>query len=61
MRIPKMIENGMVDYCEPEDRPVFCPECGEECSFIYVKDGDVIGCDNCVEEMSSDTWRDEHD
>ena len=52
-----MIENGMVVYDEPAyDAPV-CPVCGEECEWIYKKDGEVLGCDNCVEQISSDTWQ----
>ena len=31
MRIPKMVENGMLDYREPEVKVYLCPECGQEC------------------------------
>lgn len=31
-----------------------CPVCGENCRWIYKKDGEVIGCDECVEEC--DAW-----
>lgn len=55
MRIPKMIENGMLDYTEPERKPYFCPECGLECETIYqLRDGTICGCDNCVEAL--DAW-----
>lgn len=54
MRIPKMIENGMLDYKEPEVKVYLCPVCGEECETIYRKDSDILGCDNCVEAM--DAW-----
>ena len=48
MRIPKAVENGMLDYKEPEYKPYFCPVCGEECETIYQKDGETLGCDNCL-------------
>lgn len=53
MRIPKMIENGMLDYREPEYRPYICPVCGEECETIYRKDSEILGCDNCVEAIDA--------
>ena len=51
------VENGIVLYAEPDYNPPVCPICGEECEWIFKKDGDVIGCDNCVEQVSSDTWQ----
>ena len=41
--------------------PVICPVCGDECEWIYKKDGDVIGCDNCVDQISSDIWAEEEE
>lgn len=32
-----------------------CPECGEECEELYVKDGLVIGCDQCMEAVNA--WK----
>ena len=49
------VENGMLDYKEPEYKPLLCPECGEECSWIFKKDGSIIGCENCIEQVSADT------
>lgn len=50
-----MIENGMLDYKEPEYRPCTCPVCSEECESIY-KDrwGNICGCENCVDRH--DAW-----
>ena len=50
----RMIENGMLDYKE-EYKPLTCPECGEECSWIFKKDGSIIGCENCIDQVSADT------
>lgn len=42
---------------EPE-QPI-CPECGEECEVIYLVNGNVVGCDNCVTEKDAYDWMDE--
>ena len=54
MRIPKAVENGMLDYKEPERKVYICPVCGEECETIYKKDGEILGCENCFEAV--DAW-----
>ena len=56
-----MIENGMTIGAEADYNSVFCPVCGEECEFIFKKDGDVIGCENCVEQISADYWHNEEE
>ena len=39
----------------PEEQPVFCPICGEECDTIYKdRDGTIFGCENCV--TTQDAW-----
>ena len=38
------------------DRVPICPVCGEECSWVFVSDGDVVGCDNCVEQVEAWDW-----
>ena len=49
MRLPKMVENGMTDYKEPESMQYYCPHCGTDLfSYLYKQDGDVIGCNECV-------------
>lgn len=41
-------------YGVDEPDPVICPICGEECGTIYKdRNGDVFGCDNCVEIMEA--------
>lgn len=36
-----------------EEKPVFCPICGEECESFYKLDGDIVGCDMCVENVDA--------
>lgn len=31
-----------------------CPCCGKECETVYLIDGTIVGCDNCVEVDSAD-------
>ena len=38
---------------ENYDSPI-CPVCGEECETLYLQDGNVIGCDSCIE--TKDAW-----
>ena len=49
------IENPMVlTDPEPERYPI-CPLCDEECETLFVADdGEVIGCENCVNQR--DSW-----
>lgn len=28
-----------------------CPVCGEECEKYYILDGDIVGCDMCIDEV----------
>lgn len=30
-----------------------CPVCGEECETVYLKDGEPVGCDECLETMDA--------
>ena len=42
----------------PDDDPIRCPECGEDCDIIYMDDNNnVLGCDNCVRALESWEWR----
>ena len=50
------------DYkLEPDEIPIpRCPICNEETNtFIRGYWGDIIGCDNCTEEIDSYDWRNE--
>lgn len=38
----------------PENPYPICPACGEECNTYYYKDGEIIGCDQCVD--TKDAW-----
>lgn len=45
----------------PEEPPVECPVCFEETTLIYTgKNGEVIGCDNCVTTWDAWEWRNEN-
>ena len=55
MRIPKAVENGMLDYKEPKQKQYYCPHCGsDQFSYLYKQDGEVIGCTECV--STADLW-----
>lgn len=44
-------------YGEEEAPDVYCPMCGEENpEHFYVQDGEIIGCDNCVEKVEPYDW-----
>ena len=43
--------DGMPDGPDPK-----CPLCGQECSTLYVVDGEVLGCENCVETVDAYDW-----
>ena len=48
-----MLENGMV-LVEPGDMPdVYCPECGEACDTLYKRDGEILGCENCIYKVDA--------
>lgn len=36
-----------------DEKPIFCPICGEECESFYKLDGDIVGCDMCVEKVDA--------
>jgi hypothetical protein len=47
-----MERTGFPDGQEPK-LPV-CPVCGEECDEFYRdKDGDILGCENCIDIVDS--------
>ena len=51
---------GVGDYPEPpEQKEYFCPECGEECNTLYILNGLIIGCDNCIESMDAQFYYEE--
>jgi len=46
---------GVSDYPEPPEFDVpFCPICGSECETLYKIDGEIKGCDQCVDVL--DAW-----
>lgn len=35
-----------------------CPVCGQECSSVYRNgDGEIVACDNCLEELDAWDWQ----
>ena len=52
---------GVNDYPTPPEQPeIICPVCGFDCYTLYTKDGEVVGCDNCIEEHDAYEWWDDH-
>lgn len=50
---------GMPPYDDGPDPT--CPVCGEECETIYTdKDGEPVGCDQCVTLWEAYEWCDKH-
>lgn len=49
---------GVHDYPEPPPYTVpVCPICGEETDTLYAdKDGEIVGCDNCVHMVDAWDW-----
>lgn len=48
------------DYPSPpeQEQPV-CPICGEECYTVYLRSGEVVGCDRCLLEINAYEWLEE--
>lgn len=40
-------------YGMPEDPPIYCPVCGEECETFYKFEGEIFGCDMCVDVVEA--------
>lgn len=36
-----------------DEKPVFCPICGEECESFYKLDGRIVGCEMCIEKVDA--------
>ena len=45
----------------PDPTPVYCPECGEECTIIYTQAGNAIGCENCITTNDAYEWEAERE
>lgn len=37
--------------CKEQEKENICPECGSEYDTLYMKDGKIIGCDQCITEV----------
>ena len=54
---------GVKDYPSPPERtqPI-CPVCQQECGTVYLdRNGNVLGCDNCILELDAYEWLDERE
>lgn len=49
--IRNMERTGYPDGKEPQ-QPI-CPVCGEECDTLYFNDGQIVGCENCIETRNA--------
>ena len=49
---------GHSPYEDDEEQSYYCPECHRECSTLYIKDDDIIGCENCISICSTEDWED---
>lgn len=47
--------NGM-----PTAEDVECPCCGQVAEKFFIIGGEVVGCENCVEEVDAYEWEEEH-
>ena len=55
-RMPRGV-NGEPPLEPPEGKPVYCPVCCEEAMKLYRGYwNDIIGCNNCVEEIDADEY-----
>ena len=44
-------------YEPPSDTEVVCPVCGQDCRWFYRNfNGEILGCEECVEEVSADDY-----
>ena len=46
-------------YGVPDRDPVHCPICNAECDWIFLQQGDPVGCENCITQREADEWYDE--
>ena len=59
MQIPDHpdIRDAELNGWGPDEEPVLCPVCHEECDEIYAdKDGNPLGCEHCVEMYDAAQW-----
>ena len=46
--ITRLLKEGM-----PEEKPICCPVCGEECETFYKIIHEIVGCEKCVDEVDA--------
>ena len=37
----------------PEDTPICCPVCGEQCETFYKVIHEIVGCEKCVDKVDA--------
>lgn len=47
--------DGCMD-CLPDEKIYKCPYCNKECEYYYTCDGEIMGCDNCIEKVDAAEW-----
>lgn len=51
---------GGYGYEPPDPVEVVCPVCGADCRKYYRNlNGEILGCEECVEEVSAEDYLDE--
>lgn len=40
-------------YGIPEEKPIYCPVCGEECETFYKIIHEIVGCEKCVDKVDA--------
>ena len=47
----------------PEEEEYFCPTCGEELGatdIVFVQDGAIIGCEDCITQYELSDWEEKN-
>ena len=52
--ITNLCRTGYPDGIEPQEPR--CPECGEVCETIYLRNGEAVGCEICVRAVEAWTF-----
>lgn len=50
---------GELSLSPPDEEEYFCPTCGEELGatdIVFIQDGAIIGCEDCIEKYELSEW-----
>lgn len=56
-----LCDQGRLPEKDPESYNPVCPVCRKECEHYYVSDGEIVGCENCIEFKDAYEWYEAHD